>query len=220
MSPTFERASRIEPKIKISFENLRQLQDIESALEMIKSGQNGARILSEIARVSTGEKNLLIMDAGNGASETGGELTPVQESRYGLNLNTSPHQQYMKKLLEVSSNGEGAKSIIFYNPNISVGIDNDDHSWVVKTRKEAFVSLAHELIHAFHVMNGTSKAAGLNAIMNKNSPQKEEEDRATGIGRYAGSTFSENGVRADHDLPLRASYFTKNGLENPCEYPR
>jgi len=212
MGPSFLTSSRIEPKITIEFQSLSELQDIESALQKIKSGRNGHHILSEVARVTTHEKNVLIRSSKTQPSETGGELTDLQENRFRLNMD-SEDADYMKKLIEVASNGEGVRSVITYNPTVSVLIDRHQNSWVAKNGEQAFISLAHELVHSFYLLTGTSKATGLSSVYDIEKSQLDEENRATGTGNYFGSTFSENGVRQDHGLPLRASYFTKNDFE-------
>ena len=57
-----------------------------------------------------------------------------------------------------------------------------------------FVGLAHELIHAWHGLNGEKKTS-----------VSEEESRTVGTDEYAGELVSENAFRADATLEKRES---------------
>jgi len=211
MSYTWSRPSKIEPSFTLYFDTEKQLNAAESALEKIKSGKNGSRIINEIARFSNRDKALEIMVSDEGHNETGGDLTYTQQKKYNLDFHTD-FSEYKSKVVELASNGEGVKPLVYFNPNVSVIIDKEERSWVVKDTRDAFTSLAHELIHAYHLVKGTSKSTANEAVYDAHGSQLEEEDRAVGAGAYWGNTFSENGVREDHGLPLRAEYFTQNEL--------
>lgn len=63
-----------------------------------------------------------------------------------------------------------------------------------------FLALAHELVHALHRVTNTKKegyCAG-GAL--------EEEAYTVGAGKYAGGKYTENAVRAEHNLGLRGFY--------------
>ncbi|NIG12926.1 hypothetical protein F3J37_01600 [Pantoea sp. Al-1710] len=211
MSYNWSRPSKIEPKVTLYFDTEKQLIAGESALEKIKSGKNGSNILNEISRLSDRENKIDIMISDNDDNETGGELTYSQAKKYNLDY-FEDVTSYRNKVIELGSNGTGVKPIIYYNPNVSIIVDKDERSWVIKDSRDAFTSLAHELIHAYHLMKGTSKASAFNDVYNNSTSQLEEEDRAVGTGGYWGNKFSENGVREDHGLPIRAEYFTQNEL--------
>ncbi len=68
-----------------------------------------------------------------------------------------------------------------------------------------FVSLAHEMVHGYRILKGTFTGGQTNRYF-PSTPAATEEARAVGIGKYSGESFSENGVRQEHGLPLRAYY--------------
>jgi hypothetical protein len=67
-----------------------------------------------------------------------------------------------------------------------------------------FVALAHEMIHALHVISG-------DVVMDYDWSTDGaiiEEARTVGIGPYKNTTISENAVRKEWGLPLRTYYST------------
>jgi hypothetical protein len=65
----------------------------------------------------------------------------------------------------------------------------------------AFVSLAHELIHAFHLVSGNRYADSVDGVL-------REELYATGLGPYADTRISEAAIRKEHGHPLRTFYYS------------
>jgi len=153
------------------------------------------------------ENQLNIMVDCNSNSEVGGELTQSQSKKYSLNIGD---EGYLDKVTDLVKSNVGIKPMIYYNPLFYVFSDQNNKSWLIKDKKNAFISLAHEMIHAFHLLNGTSKSQGINSTYDATSTQLEEEERAIGIGKYQGSLFSENAVRIEHEISLRTSFFTEN----------
>lgn len=94
--------------------------------------------------------------------------------------------------------GGGLPAIVSYNPFISY----DTASLAsLGVPTPAFVALAHELVHALHILGGDrvgdADPARANLI---------EEARTIGCGRYENTRISENAIRAEHGLPLRRHY--------------
>jgi hypothetical protein len=56
-----------------------------------------------------------------------------------------------------------------------------------------FIIMAHELIHAYHIMGGTWD--GINC-----------EDQAIGLGIYRSAYYTENAIRAEWGLHLRPTH--------------
>ncbi len=95
-----------------------------------------------------------------------------------------------------ASDGTGTPSALFYNPHMTSTPDGN---------RPPFVGLGHETVHAMHNSQGTSTlTSGQTGI-------REDEHRATGIGRFEGENLSENGIRSEHGLPRRDIY---SGLES------
>lgn len=91
----------------------------------------------------------------------------------------------------------GTGSIVRYGHNLE-----STYTKEIGIYTPEFVALAHELIHAFHVISGdVVKDYDWNtdgAII--------EEARTVGIGPYKNTRFSENAIRKEWGLPLRTYY--------------
>jgi hypothetical protein len=70
--------------------------------------------------------------------------------------------------------------------------------------RPAFIGLAHELIHAYHFANGVAK-----------QDYDAEEDFAIGLIPYATNNITENKIRAENNLPPRASRGADDEARNP-----
>jgi hypothetical protein len=73
----------------------------------------------------------------------------------------------------------------------------------------AYVALAHELVHALHVISGDVVKdydwGTDGAII--------EEARTVGLGPYKNTRISENAIRKEHNLPLRTYYSSPNDCD-------
>jgi hypothetical protein len=67
-------------------------------------------------------------------------------------------------------------------------------------RTPAWVSLAHELIHGFHLMSGDAELTSVKGVV-------REELYTTGVGVYANTRISDNAIRKAAGLPLRPCYY-------------
>ena len=73
--------------------------------------------------------------------------------------------------------------------------------WLYFTNREwqaapMHITLAHELIHCMHALEGTM-----------NSDNQKEEYATVGIHGYEGDEITENRIRQELNVPLRAYYF-------------
>lgn len=73
--------------------------------------------------------------------------------------------------------------------------------------RPAFVGLAHELIHALHIVHGQQ-------IADTNSTQglAINEAQVVGLGRFKDEPFTENAIRDEHGITLRTQYL-KEGTD-------
>lgn len=88
------------------------------------------------------------------------------------------------------------------------GATQGSSSWVYWSNKEyrtapAHISFAHELIHACHAACGTMK-----------SDNKQEEYFTVGIHGHEDAELTENRIRQELNMPLRATYFE----DDPQDY--
>jgi hypothetical protein len=70
-------------------------------------------------------------------------------------------------------------------------------------RTPTWVALAHELIHAFHHLSGTTYK---DEYGSKDGSAKREEMATTGLGAYKNGRLTENAIRREVGLPERSHY--------------
>jgi hypothetical protein len=102
---------------------------------------------------------------------------------------------WMEAETRLLSGGIGSPSVVSWNP----GKFNtpDGH-------RPPFIGLAHELVHALHNLEGnTSRVPDV------------DERRVTGLYPFEHRPITENSIRADHNIPARASY---SGLDHSARF--
>jgi hypothetical protein len=162
-----------------------------TALQKIKQGTSGKKLLDDISHYSSGGKRTVtIRDAGSrgpintrsvpgSSSSSGGGFWPFAKSRASsASTQWSPDQG-----MPIESNGEVRLS---GNP------------------EESFVCLGHELVHAKNIMRGTDEGSR-GSRTDPSTPAGIEEWRAIGLGDYYNRSPSENSIRAEHGLPPRTN---------------
>lgn len=85
---------------------------------------------------------------------------------------------------------------VTYDP-IDARYENSDYenpTWIV---------LAHELIHALHYLTGTKQEG---ESLHGGKSVKNEELQTVGLGKFAGAAITENRLRDEAKLTLRAQY--------------
>jgi len=216
MAFDISRRSAVSPVFSIAFEHEHQFQAAESALRKIRSGPNGSRIIYEIERATTMDKQpmILVESDPNEESASVGYLTESQLRKHKFQGHDHSDRNYGMTVSHYSSNGEGVRPVIHYNPEDAIMVDSLGEPYSVKNKSLAFVTLAHELIHTYHQMKGTSIEGDVDKSALEDDNHLREEMRAVGYATYANSLFSENGVRQDHGLPIRKQYFEIQELED------
>ncbi len=161
-----------------------------SALQQIKQGSSGRKLLDDISHYSSGgKKTVTIRDAGpHGAvytrPESGGSSSgfwPFTKSKKGSSASThwSPDQG-----MSIDSSGKASR--------------------VPGNSEDSFISLGHELVHAKNIMRGTD-AGYEGSRTDPSTPLGMEEWRAIGLGEYYNRSPSENSIRTEHGKTLRTS---------------
>lgn len=131
------------------------------------------------------------------------------KSLLNLNANFSKpsNLMYSKK----NSPGMGVCTEIYFNPNESRIVDEYGIGERRINHDLAFVSLAHELVLALY------NARGERFPDNNNPYSDRNEERAIGIMDYWDERVSENGIRHDHNLPLRTTQYDRNDVQHLAE---
>lgn len=152
---------------------------VREALDRIASQPKGARMLAEInAGPAFGAWNGVVkiyraqgvVDPNNPGAEGGSKASAVRE--------------------DLAKNGIGSPSGVAWNPNIYVVPGQGS--------RPPFIGLAHELVHAWHNVNGI-----------KRQNYDEEEEFTVGLGQWAvanPNAITENVIRLEHGLSIRLQY--------------
>lgn len=98
-----------------------------------------------------------------------------------------------------SCNGIGAPSVIKWDPKTTETPDGARPPWV---------ALAHELIHCYHNLRGTSHLIAT-ATSSTDDEKKLDEMRVVGLRGYEMEPICENRIRKEHGVALRVSYYGK-----------
>lgn len=194
-----------------NFEN-----DVVEALEKIQSAPSGNSLLREISRLSTSEKKVTIFEGSHSTANVAlPQLTPSKLRKLEQKNGGSLSQQTFDKERIRQSTGttllkkRGCASIIGWSKSTATPLLSSSGVPVPGTSPSiAFITLAHELVHAKHHLAGTGKYGG-QLTPDPSSASTEsglEELRATGLGRYANSEPSENSIRRELGMPLRKKY--------------
>jgi hypothetical protein len=203
--------STVAPHVSIEAHNPAGVQKAETALQRIASRPNGSNLLAEIARYSTHGRSLRInVTSAEISSAARAALTTRQALARGIpdsDLNKENNRTASSLARKTGwRKAEGSSAVVDWNPSEYPDIDAHGRPRLVNDEDHAFVSLAHELVHGYRMMKGTYTGGDGSDRYQSGTPAAIEEERAVGIGRYAGKPLSENGIRREHDLPLRAQY--------------
>ncbi|PPC63834.1 hypothetical protein C1Y41_04105 [Pantoea sp. ICBG 1758] len=198
--------------IYIHYENPNEVTRINDDLFKIKMCLTGRRLLREIESHMAAGKNVNIKMRLDCGSVTAPRLTESQITRFRVPYSEEDetHHKIASKVSKVNRQdgaSEGTSATISYNPRESISIDSIGRPYIGVDRNEGFFTLAHELIHALHMLRGNARGQGMSEIYLPNSKQYEEENRVIGINEFAVRDITENRIRQEWGAPLRAHYF-------------
>lgn len=197
-------------EISIKADDKAGLEKAETALCKLVCQPNGSRLLAEVGRLSKNGRSLSINVIGAHLdSAARPALTAKQAKAHNL-PNNDLDRDHNDKATELASKkglfkGKGTSAVIDWNLAQYPDIDHAGKPRIVLDEENAFVSLAHEMVHGYRMMKGTF-TGGTSNPRTLGTPAAREEDRAVGIGKYANEPLSENGVRLEHGLPRRNQY--------------
>ncbi|NIG12920.1 hypothetical protein F3J37_01630 [Pantoea sp. Al-1710] len=197
--------------------NRKEYEEVEKMLTRIKEGgTNGYNLIYEICRYTSDSKDIHIKVVFNEPTSSKPFLN--DELRRQFLIPDDENNRKYKLLLDLRSRpndrhkrGDGVSCEIRWNPSESRTVDPDGIGTRIAASGLAFISLAHELIHAYHYVHGTHLRS------NPNDPFTElEEDRAIGILDFRNNNLSENGIRRDFNLPQRSTRYDRNESQSLC----
>ena len=185
--------------------------EVNAHLDLVNSRPTGHQLLGALMDLSAQRRHKVTIQevrpsrGGPGAFPV---LSPWQSE-------ADPHVTRPASLRAIKTGvepNEGSSAVVDWTPlQTSMGLDEDgDPTGPVQSDRDKVSLLAHELIHARHMMAGTWKgtSTGRDSI-DPNTAAGKEELRAVGLGKYKYENSeepSENSIRAEHGLPKRVSY--------------
>ncbi|WP_187322917.1 XopG/HopH/AvrPtoH family type III secretion system effector [Paracidovorax avenae] len=207
----YAQSIRNEPR-----ELQRFTDEVNVHLGAIQSRPSGGQLLRELAEIGDRRNHKLTiheMEPSRAGPRAQGVLSRHQLERHPNATSFSKINEIAEERYAIKTrNGpnEGSSALISWTAHqTSMGLDSDgDPTGPCASHADKVSLLAHELVHAKHMMAGTWKGNS-GSPADPESPAGKEELRAVGLGKYKYSATgepSENSVRAEHGLPKRKSY--------------
>jgi hypothetical protein len=182
--------------------------ETESDILKLLTTESGKKILSSIEKYSSKEKFILIYFFKKPFVRP--RFTESQRVRFSSDDNYPPLRLYNRS---AAGRAEGVSSELAYNSGQSAFVDsNGDLTVWLGIRKNQFVALLHELVHASRILKGTSTGDN-GAVTDISSGIYNEEMRAVGLGRWSNKIPSENSLNNELGFPLRKSHSGMRGDE-------
>jgi len=202
--------SEILGNTKIFHNTSEEYHFVEGCLQKIKSKENGSFLLEMCDKYTSLDKEIHIKVIHNGNCST--EPSFNERFREQHNLTDDKNDPLYKSMIQVrykpmppNRRGIGVGSEIYFNMDESRVVDPDGIGERINNKGLSFISLAHELVHAYHFAHGSHIPEDpLRPLIDN------EEDRAIGLMDYKGLGLSENAVRKDFNLPQRTTRFDRN----------
>ena len=176
--------------------------------------------LDTISQLTLGSELLSLIrkrHEGIGTSESGARRQVIIQFRpYGVNEGASTMATSAGDRLSKVKNfggrdfhyaGKGNKTYIsMHNSTESEAI----YTRLAGTLTLTYIALAHELIHAFHHLSGTTYS---DSVTSNQGEAKREEMVTTGFGVYANTRLSENAIRDEVGLTRRHYYSFEGDMD-------
>ncbi|OAX55575.1 XopG/HopH/AvrPtoH family type III secretion system effector [Xanthomonas graminis] len=185
-------------------------------LDHLGSQPSGNQLLDELTALSNQRRHKLTIREAT-PSRKGPTAEPVL-SYHQLQKHSSL-QEYSEikavagrkyALKKEDGRNEGSSVVVSWSPyQTSMGLDRDGYpTGPTRSNNDKVSLLAHELVHAKHMMAGSWKGS-YDDPDDASTATGQEELRAVGLEDYEYSLTgkpSENSVRAEHGLPMRTRY--------------
>jgi hypothetical protein len=186
---------------------------VEEALDKIASKKIGRQLLADLTKGCTGTKEVVIEYGGRSTAaplavitnESRKKVQPTNndDDRYDLDAMVSKPELIATAITEDGHPtrfvpGAGTGAVVTFN-HADKGTESP--------ARPTFIALAHELVHAFHYVNGMCYRAASGGLKdNGDTGLMEEEMRTVGCDKYKDEIPSENAIRGEHGVALRARY--------------
>lgn len=169
----------------------------------------------EVERVKTGESNIKLVSSQSDPAfkiKTIAALSELASTPTGARLiNELAQAGKVIEIEDARDHGQVGNSETFIGSNVIIRFNPDrkkldGENW---QQRPPSIGLGHELIHAYHDLNGTTDNGDrdyydLTTGAKRNDPGYEVQ--AVGLGPYMNDPLTENNVRRDMNQPLRPHY--------------
>ncbi|PPC63836.1 hypothetical protein C1Y41_04115 [Pantoea sp. ICBG 1758] len=203
--------SNVVQGVMIQHRDQHDFAQVESMLAKIASKGAGRSLLVNIQKSLRNGRTITIKTNRQQSFSAFAMLTKYQNIN-PFNQNRLSTQNLVRAFGLSSIKGgrptEGTSAVVEIDPNASLQLNR----YGVPTQykygtQNTFLSLAHEMIHALNILQGKRLGQAFENVRDSASKKLEEEMRTVGLGKYAGRILSENSIRKEHNMPLRAAYF-------------
>lgn len=191
-------------------------ESVNEHLDAINRCESGCQLLNQISSLHSRRGHKLTIHELQDSEQPATEpiLSINQQRRHPtatsfLDRRETAGQCYALK--KRFGSNEGSSAIVSWSPQVAKIIldeDGDATGHGASSSTDKVSTLAHELVHAKHMMGGTWKGS-YQSRRDPTTQAGKEELRAVGIGKYnyrRSHQPSENSVRAEYGLPKRKSY--------------
>ncbi|MDN4064212.1 MULTISPECIES: XopG/HopH/AvrPtoH family type III secretion system effector [Ralstonia solanacearum species complex] len=196
------------------------VHDANQALDIINSGRTGNQLLSGLSALCQQRRHKITLHELGQNEEPSAK--PVLSRHQIEQYEPSNFRENRDQACELAGktngwlgrkNGEGSSVIVGWSMSHSSMVFNQNGSptGTCPSETDKISQLAHELVHAKHMVAGTWKGGEgeKGDERDPTTPAGKEELRAIGLGKYAYSETgepSENSIREENGLALRRKY--------------
>ncbi|NIG12915.1 hypothetical protein F3J37_01655 [Pantoea sp. Al-1710] len=201
---TMIQPASVSPGITIKAENQHDFNEVNNSIARIKNTQTGKTLLDQIesfVRYKSG-KHVVVNSSAWNITNTYAFLTPAQAIKHGYEKErTSQDALDCAKSIAINGRimkGEGTSASISINPFIDNLGSNQLNNVGQVTEQNLDGALSNQLIKAMHIVRGSSLDDGTAW------GRENEELRSLGTAKYPEETITENNIRLQLGMPMRA----------------
>jgi len=194
--------------INIQCDNVSQVRAFSTAIFTLKGQPVGRSLINEIEQLGReGKKITVNIDKKSGCFAKA-KLTEDQARVLNIPDDVSNEENHLQSYFFSTKSFDGINSLgtsvyVNWNPLESSQVDDDGKIIKDKNANSNFITLCHELIHAYHIMNGAALVDSIDEQYLTGESTRNEEQSVIGLGRFEHERFTENKIRAEHGLKLR-----------------
>jgi len=203
-------ASEQVSNLVIEYSGINGLNSLSRAISKIKSKPIGNALISEIEALGQQGKAIKISIVRYETNSSRAMLTSNQAEELDVpddedDVMNNLHAYHLSTRLIDGIDAAGTNAALKWNPKVSSILDRLGRLKRDFNANNAYIALAHELIHAYHILKGSALIDTIDDQIRTGTAGETEEKRVIGLGDYSTERFTENKIRAEHNLRPRTS---------------